>query len=429
MQITSTKTSDTEIQLTVTAEKADLAAFLKRTTDKLGKNVKIPGFRAGTAPSEIVQKSVDQETLMNEFLEIALGSLYAKAAIQEKLKPVSQPNVQVKLFVPFEQLTFTADVPVLGPVKLADYKNLRVKKPADVKITKDEIDEVIKNLQLRMSEKKLVERAAKDTDEVWIDFKGTDKDGKEVKGASGDDYPLRLGSKTFIPGFEEELVGVKAGDEKVFTIVFPKDYGAKHLQSAKVTFAVSVKKVEEVILPKVDDDFAAKVGPFITVTELRENIDLQMSDEKNQSLESEYQNLLVGALVEGSKVEAPQVLVDEQLQGDLAELKRITTQRGLTLDEYAQSLGLMDEAELIEKESKPAAERRVKTGIILSEVSLDLKLEVTDSEVEEYKSELLARYMSDPQMVAQLKSPSSSDALRSQLMSKKPVEKLVELNG
>src|SRR5690606_38690098 len=178
-----------------------------------------------------------------------------------KLRPVSRPSVNLKKFVPFTTLEFEAEVEVLGTVKLPNYKTMTksVKKP---EVTTKDVDAVIADIKTRMAEKKDVKRAAKEGDQVWIDFKGVDAKGQPVKGADGKEYPLVLGSDTFIPGFEKNLIGQNAGDKKTFTLTFPKDYGVKALANKKVTFTVTVTKVQEVIEPKVDNAFASRLGRF-----------------------------------------------------------------------------------------------------------------------------------------------------------------------
>jgi trigger factor len=263
MHITTVKKSPNEVELTITAVEADLSPLKQNTLKKLAPQVKLAGFREGKVPLNLVEKNLDQSAFQSEFLDAAVNALYNEALNREDLRPVSNPELVMKKFVPYTTLEFVLTVAVIGEVKMADYKKITMKKVAVI-VRPKEVNDVIASLQKRLAERNPVERAAKDGDEVTIDFKGTDSKGEAVAGAEGVDYPLTLGSNSFIPGFETNLIGVKPGESKVFTITFPKDYGVKALQGKKVSFATIVKSVNELVEPKLDDDFAAKAGPFKT---------------------------------------------------------------------------------------------------------------------------------------------------------------------
>ena len=224
------------------ADQALLDSTKQAVLASLSANVKVPGFRPGKAPANLVEKHLDQAALQSEFLDQAINKLYVDAVAQEKLRPVAQPKIEVSKFVPFTTLEFTAEVEAVGDIKLPNYKliKLAAKKPV---VTAKDVSGVLENLRQRGATKEEVKRAAKSGDEVIIDFKGTDaKTKKPIDGADGNEYPLVLGSNSFIPGFEDELIGLKAGGKKTFNLTFPKDYGAKALQNRQVTFAVNVTK-------------------------------------------------------------------------------------------------------------------------------------------------------------------------------------------
>lgn len=343
MQVTKKNVSDTKVQLTVSADADVLGPIKERVLKHLSTNVKVPGFREGTAPLNMVEKHIDQQLLQSHFIDEALNHMYTEAAQGEKLRPVSRPNVSLKKFVPFTTLEFEAEVEILGTVKLPDYKKMK-KTAKQPEVTAKDIDAVIKDLQTRMAEKKDVTRAAKDGDQVWIDFKGVDAKGQPVKGADGKDYPLLLGSDTFIPGFEKNLIGQKAGDEKTFTLTFPKDYGVKALANKKVTFTVKVTKVQEVIEPKVDDAFAAKLGPFKTLKDLKSDIKKQLLMERTKQAERDLENEIVQNIAEKTKMSLPQALVDEQVEFLLRDVKQNLTYRGQTYNEFLETEGKTDEA-------------------------------------------------------------------------------------
>ena len=418
------KISDTKAELVIESDEKILDEVKKAVLKQMQPEVSAPGFRKGKVPLNIVEKNVDDNYYKSQFLDEALTVLYNEALKEQKLRPLSQPEVEIKKFVPFTELSFSVKVDVVPPIKLGDYKKIKQKREKSEPSAED-VDEVIENLRGRLAEKKEVERAAKDGDEVTIDFKGTNDKGEDVAGASGKDYPLRIGSKTFIDGFEEEVTGLKVGDEKTFTLKFPKDYAHKPLASKEVTFAVTLKKVEELQLPKADADFAAKVGPFKTMAELKKDVKTQLTKQKDQEAEDALRDAIVGELVEKSKLEAPDVLVQENMEAALNEFKQNLVYRGITFPEYLEQAGMTEE-EYREAELKPRAEQRVKTGLVLSQVADEEKIDVTPEELEIRMQLLKGQHQNDPQMLAQLANPEAEREIASRLVTEKTVEKLVE---
>ena len=314
MQITKNYTDDTHIKLTVVATATELEALKKLVLTRLAQTtVKVAGFREGKAPLALVEKQIDPERLQAEFLDEALNQLYIAAVDKEQLRPVAQPQVSIKKFVPFTTLEFEAEFEAIGTITLGDYKNLKLAKP-EIKVGAKDVTDVIDNLATRVAEKTEVTRASKDGDQVTIDFSGLDaKTNAPIEGASGKDYPLLLGSNTFIPGFEPNLIDMKLGDKKTFTLTFPKDYGIAVFQSRKVEFTVTAKKVEAVIAPKIDDKFASTVGPFKTLNELKADIKKQLLSERHLEADRAYENELITQIANKSTVAIPKSLVDEQL--------------------------------------------------------------------------------------------------------------------
>lgn len=422
MQVKRTDLSDTKVKLSVSLDEKRLSPVKQRVLERLGKNVKLQGFRQGKAPMHVVEKNVDQQLLQREFMDEALNEFYTEAAQNEKLRPIDRPQISLTKFVPFTTLEFEAEVEILGSVKLPDWKKIKKTKPK-AEVTEQDITEVIKNLKTRAADKKDVDRAAKDGDQVWIDFKGVDAKGEPVKGADGKDYPLALGSKTFIPGFEENLVGLKPKATKEFTITFPKDYGVSALQSKKVTFTVTVNKVQEVVEPKLDDAFAAKLGPFKTVKELKDSIKKELSLEKQNQAEREFEAKVVEEIAEKSKMNLPETLIQEQVVSLLQELKQNLAYRGQTYNEYLEQEKTTDED--LRKELKPRAEKRVKTGLVLAEISNEEKITVTEEEIQ-IRLQLLKGQHQDPQAQAELAKPEATRQIASQLMTEKTIKKIID---
>ena len=423
MQVQKTEISKTEITLTITASPEELAPIKQEILKKLSRNVKVAGFREGKAPLEVAEKNIEPTALQTEFLDEAMTQLYAKATETENLRPVTQPKVNVKKFVPFTTLEFEVTTSILGPVKVGKYKGLK-SSSTKTDIKEENVKNVLANLQVRMATKIPVERPAKQTDEVVIDFKGKDAKDKPINGGDGKDYPLILGSNSFIPGFEENVIGMKVGGEKSFTITFPKDYGVKALASKKVTFTVNVKAVNELSRPEITNEFAGTVGPFKTVKELEDDIKTQLSTEAQQDDLRIKQNELVDQFVKDSEVELPSALIDQQLNFELEDLRRNLTYRGQTYQEFLDFEGTNEEAHKKDV-LLPRATQQVKTAILLSEVAEAENIVVTPEELEIQMQVLKGQY-TDPAMQAELEKPEARRDIASRILSQKVVNFIVE---
>lgn len=417
------KQSDFEVTLSITAGEESLAQYKKDTLKRLQPEVSAPGFRKGKVPINLVEKQVDEKYLQSQFLDEALSGLYQQALIDNNIRPVDRPRVELGKFVPYTEIEFTVTVEVVPPIELADYKKIKQERPS-VKVEAKEIEEVVENLQRRFAKKKIVKRAAKVEDEVSIDFSGKDADGKAVSGATGKDYPLVLGSKSFIPGFEEELEGLKEGDEKEFTLTFPKDYPHTPLANKDVTFSVSVKAVREVTLPKVDDKLAEESGPFKTVKELKEDIKKQLTHQKEQENESQLKDKVIEQIVEKSKLTPPPSLVEENTQSILEEFKQNLVYRGITYNEYLDQAGLSEE-DFVENEIKPQAVRRVTTGLILAEIAEKENVQITAEELEVRMEIMKGQFGGDDRMAAQFNTPEAQREIGSRLLTEKTIDLIV----
>ncbi|HVU59781.1 MAG TPA: trigger factor [Candidatus Saccharimonadales bacterium] len=423
MQITREQLTPTTVRLTVAADPAFLANTKTEVLQRLGRQMKVAGFRPGKAPLPIIEKQADPSTLQSQFLDAALNHLYGDALDQEKLRPVAQPNLTIQTFVPFSTLEFVAEVEAIGDIKLPDYTKIKLPKPT-AGVTAKDVDEVVHTLQQRAAERKAVDRAAKNGDETTIDFNGKDaKTDEPVKGADGQGYPLLLGSDTFIPGFETNLVGMKAGETKTFVLTFPKDYGVAALQNRKVSFTVTVTKVQEVAEPKLDDAFAAKVGPFKSLAALREDIRKQLSAEKQREADRAYENELIEKIAAGTTVAIPSVLIDEEVQRAEAELRQNLAYRGQTWPEYLQELG---QSEVDYRASlRGPAELRVKAGLALTEIAEREHLSVTPEELS-IRLQLLKGQYQDKTMQAELEKPANVRSIMSGMLSDKTIATLVD---
>lgn len=422
MQVHKTQLTPTTIKLTIEADQLLLEEVRTQVLNKLARSVKLQGFRKGKAPLALVEKSVDQSNYQSEFVDAALNRMYGEALADQKIRPVAQPKVSITKFVPFTTLAFDAEVESIGAVKLPDYTKVKLdKKP--VKVEVKDVDDVLENLRIRMAEKQETDRASKDGDEVWIDFEGRDaKTDEPIQGADGKDYPLLLGSNTFIPGFEPNLVGLKAGEEKAFTLTFPKDYGVKALQGREVAFKTTVTKVKEVVKPKVDDDFASKVGPFKSAAELKTDIRKQVTMEREQQNDRDYESELLSQITQKAEVAVPMPLVDEEIMRLEREERQNVAYRGQTWQEHLAEEGVTEEEH--REKNRPGAETRVKAGLVLAEIAEKEQIDVTREELQERIAQLKQQY-TDPAMQGELDKPENQREIASRIMSEKTIDKLV----
>ncbi len=423
MSIKREQLSPTSVKLIITAEPEFLVEIKNSVLKRLSKQTKIPGFRSGKAPLSLVEKHLDSSELQTEFLEDAINRLYIDSLKNENIRPIEQPKIAIQKFVPFSTLEFNAEVEIVGMVSLADYKKIRLPRKS-LKITEEDVKNVLNNLQVKMAEKIEVKRPAQNGDQVTIDFTGKDTlNDQPVKGADGKDFPIIIGSNSFIPGFESNLVGLKAGQKKQFNIKFPKDYGIVSLQNRQVTFDVIVSNVQQLKLPKIDDSFATKVGPFKSVEALKMDIQKQLLIEKQSEAEREYENELLEMIADGTKVAIPKVLIDEEIRRNEQEIRQNLTYRGQTWAEYLKELGKSEEEYRILL--RDPAERRVKIGLILTDVADQEQITVTPEELE-VRLQLLKGQYKDPTMQVEFDKPENKQSILSRILSEKTIARLCE---
>ena len=427
MKTTVTHESDTRVKVVVAADHAELAVAEQVALKRLAKTVKVNGFRTGHVPLEIVKKHADPNALAQETLDAALNRAVAEAFLNNNLQVLARPEVEIKKYVPGELLEFTAEADVLPEVKLGDYKKLKAKKAA-VNVDKKEIDEVIQRIQKGLSEKKEVKRAAKIGDETVIDFVGK-KDGEAFQGGTGKDYPLVLGSNSFIPGFEDALVGLKAGDTKDVKLAFSKDYHAKDLAGQDVVFEVTVKKVNSVKLPALDDKFAAKAGPFTSMDDLRKDIKAEITAQAERKATDDLKDELVKQLVAKSTVSVPSVLRDDQIRSLEQDLRQNLMYRGRTLEQYFEEKGYADRDAWVKAEANDAADARIKAGLVLAQLSKELKIEATADELAAHINAYKQQYSNNPKMAKHFDKPEAQREVANRLITEKTIDKLVELNS
>ena len=424
MKHTLKKTSDTQVHLSVELDKTDLATAKRAAVQELSKTVKVQGFREGKVPANVAVKNIDPLALANATTENAINIAVNDIAIAEELRILDRPQVDLGDFQPYDVLTFEATIDIVPDVTLGDYKKLKAKKEA-VDVSDAEVDEVVERMRTQLAEKKTVKRAAANDDEVRIDFIGK-KNGEAFDGGTAKDYDLVLGSNSFIPGFEEAIVGHKVGETFDVPLTFPEDYHAEHLKGAEVVFEVTLNDIKEVVLPEVDDAFAVKVGPFKTVEGMREDIRAELMQQKEKTIEDKYKDDLVGELVAVSTVPMPQLLVDDQIRQIEQDAMQNLMYRGMSPDQYIAQMGYKDHDEWHDKEFRVAAERRVQAGLALAELSKAENIEVTKDELDARHAQMLEQY---PTMKDQLDSPEARRDMANRVITEKTVDRLVELNS
>ncbi len=416
MHITKRTLSSTKAELQLIAGAKEISDIKKLVVSELGRSIKVPGFREGRAPLNIVEKNIDGSTLQSHVLNDAVNRFVGEAMNAEKLRSVGRPNVTISKFVPYQELELKIETEIIGNIELPDYKKIKLAKP-EVKVKTEDVNKVLDGLRTKEAVRIDVKRAARLGDEAIIDFEGTDiKTHDKINGGSAKNYPLLLGSGSFIPGFEDEIVGLKPNEQKEFVITFPKDYGLAALRNRKVSFKVKVSTLNELKQPPMDDKFAAKIGPFQTMQELRSDIKKSLIDEQNATIERDYQNKLIQKISDGTTVDIPQSLIDEESANIDRDERQNFAYRRMTFEQYLDSEGINEEQ--YKKLIKDNAIKRIKTALILTEIAEGEGLTVTDAEIDENIAFLKKTY-DDPKMQSELDKPESRREIWSKLLSEK----------
>lgn len=427
MEITVKQLSETTVRATISIGSQALADAEAVATTKLSKSVKVPGFRAGKVPPSVAAKHVDPAALASQTMDDAISKAIAEAFVEKDIQAIDRPQVEVKKYVPSESLEFTAEVAVMPKITLGDYKKLGVKQ-VKIEVTESDVNEVITRMQAGFAEKKEVSRAAKDGDDVVIDFVGK-KDDIAFDGGTATDYTLTLGSGQFIPGFEAQIEGHKEGDTFDVNVEFPKEYHAKDLAGQPVIFSVTLKKVTERVLPELNDEFAAKAGPFKTLAELKADITAELTKQKERENSDAYKDQLIQALVEKSEVPVPDILIDDQVAAIERDVQQNLMYRGMTVDAYVEAQGFSDIDDWKEKEVKPAATRRVQAGLVLAELSKAENMQLTEQEIDEHLQIHKDQVAKQPEALEQLSTPEARREVANHYLTEKTIDRLVQLNS
>lgn len=380
MKINNKKLENAIVELTVAFDSEEWKATQEKALDKLAKNVKIDGFRPGKAPAAMVRARVSKASVLEEATDMILQKKFVEILTEANVEPVAQPALSVQK-VDADELEVQILVPVKPQVELGEYKGLEVKK-GRVTVTKKEIEEQLANYQTQFAELTVKEggKVAKG-DTAVIDFEGF-VDGVAFEGGKGENYPLEIGSGSFIPGFEDQVIGMTVDKEQDIVVTFPEDYGAADLAGKEATFKVTVHEIKEKHLPEIDDELAKDVNidGVETLDQLKDHIKANIKTRKESENENKFMDDLYKAIVASSKVEDSDALLEQEQGLMLQEIEQNLQRQGLNFEVYQQFTGKSKDD--IKEDIKPQAEERVKLNAILAAIIEEEKLAVSDEELE-----------------------------------------------
>lgn len=362
---------------------------LDKAFKKQNKEAKIDGFRKGTAPKEMFIKKYGIEVLYNDAVDEAINTKYGKAIIDSKLVPIIEPRIDIKK-ISDTNFAFSITIITKPEVKLGEYKSLGVKKES-AKVTKAEVDEEIKNLRNQYAEiKPKTDGKIKAGDTAIIDFDGL-VDGKALEGGSGKNYPLEIGSNTFIPGFEDGLVDMMVNEEKELNLKFPENY-TEELKNKDVTFKVKVLDIKERVLPEMNEEFFLDLGMEDVKSEadLRKHIEEEIKKHKEAHIEDEYVEACLAKALKNAKIEINEEIIDEEVHRMIHQFEEQLSMQGLSMEQYAQFTGVTHEK--MHEQMEPEAKKRVGYRFLIDKVAEVEKIEPTDKEVKEHLAKLAKDY-------------------------------------
>ena len=373
-------------------EKALTAAFNKNKS-----RFNIPGFRKGKAPQAMVEKMYGVEVLYEDAINEALDATYGDAVTESGLEVVSRPEIDVVQVEKGKELIYTATVAVKPEVTLGEYKGIEVEK-ASAEVTDEDIEAELKKVQEQNSRLITVEdRAVEDGDQTVIDFEGS-VDGTPFEGGKGEDYPLTIGSHSFIDTFEEQLIGKNIGEECEVHVTFPEEYHAKELAGKPAVFKVTVKEIKRKELPELNDEFAGEVSEFETLEEYKNDVKSKLSLKKQKDAATENENHVVDKVVENAQMDIPEPMIDSQVNNMVNDYARRMQSQGLSLEQYMQFTGMT--IETLKEQMKPQAVKRIQTRLVLEAIVKAENITVSDEAVEKEIADMAESYKME---VAQIK--------------------------
>lgn len=410
--------------LEVEVEAERVAAALDKAFNKVVKKVNVPGFRKGKVPRAIFESRFGVESLYQDAIDILLPEVYTEAVDQTDIFPVDRPEVDVEQFAKGQPFKFKAKVTVKPEVQLGDYKGIEVP-AADIAVTEEELNEELARMQERHAELVVIdEEAAQNGDTVVLDFDGS-VDGVPFEGGKAERYSLELGSNTFIPGFEEQVVGMATGDFKDVNVTFPETYHAEELASKEAVFKVKVHEIKRKQLPELDDEFAKDVSEFDTLDEYKEDLKKQLQSRKEREAEAAREGVLVDKVGENAEVEIPEAMVQSEVQNMVRDFDNRLRAQGMNLEMF---LGFSGQTiEDLQGQMKDDAEKRVRNNLVLEQIAKAEKIEATEEEINKELQDMADAYKRSPEEIRNILAANGSlGSLREDVLLRKTIKFLIE---
>ncbi len=369
-------------KLTIETDPAEFDKAVEKAYQKEKNRISIPGFRKGKVPRQLVEKMYGREIFFEEAANIVIPDAYEKALDECGEEIVSNPQIEVVQIEAGKPFVFAATVALKPEVKLGQYKGVEVHK-IDTTVTDEEVDaEIEREREYNARNISVDDRPVKDGDMVTLDFEGF-VDGKAFEGGKGENYPLTIGSGAFIPGFEDQLIGAKPGEETEVKVTFPEDYQAEHLQGKEAVFKCTVKEIKERELPELNDEFAGDVSEFDTLAEYREDVKKNLEEKKQKDAKNKKQEAAVKAAVDDSEMEIPDAMLETQQKQLVDEFAQGITMQGISMEQYMQ-MSNTNYQQMVDR-MRPQAEERIRARLVLEAVA---KAENLEADEEEYEEEL-----------------------------------------
>lgn len=409
-------------KLTIEATAEELEQAIEKAYQKNKNKLSVPGFRKGKVPRKMIEQMYGKGVFYEDAANELIPSAYAKAVDECEEEIVSQPTIDVVQIEAGKPFIFTAEVALKPEVTLGKYKGVSVKK-IDTTVTDEDVDKEINAERERNARTVSVEdRAVEDGDMVVLDFEGF-VDGVAFEGGKGENYPLTIGSKTFIPGFEDQLIGAEINKEVEVNVTFPEDYQAEELAGKPALFKCTVKEIKQKELPEVDDEFASEVSEFDTLAEYKEDVKKKLTEKKEAEAKNEKEEKVIEAIIEDAKMDIPEAMIATQQRQMANDFAQRLQMQGLSIDQYFQFTGLTSEAFL--EQMKPQAESRIKQRLVLEAVAAAEKMEATEEEYKEEIKKMAEAYQMEEAKIEEMIGEFEQKAIKSDICVRKAVEFVV----
>lgn len=410
------------VKLVIESTAEEFEAGLNKAYNKDKNKISIPGFRKGKAPRKMIEQMYGAEVFYEDAANAIIPEAYATAAEESKLEIVSQPKISVVQLEKGKPFIFAAEVAVKPEVELGTYKGVEVEK-ADTEVTDADVEEELKKVQEQNSRTVTVEdRAVKDGDMTVIDFEGF-VDGVAFEGGKGENYPLTIGSHSFIDNFEEQLIGMNIGEEKEINVTFPEEYHAEELKGKPAMFKVKVKEIKEKVLPELDDDFAQDVSDFDTLAEYKEDLKKTIATRKENEAKAKKEDEAIAKIIESSKMDIPEAMINTQVNRMLEDFAQRLQAQGLSVEQYFQYTGVT--AEKIIEDMKPQAVKNIQSRLVLEAVVKAENIEVSDAEFEEELNKMAEQYKMEIEKIKEFMGEYESKQIREDIAIQKAVDVIV----